>query len=299
MPHLTRRELLTAAAASPLAFSESAATQAITTPGPVPPPKYTLSANIELMFPKDMPHADRIRRIADAGLKAFSFWGPAGKDLAAMSKVQQLTGLACGSISGNPTTGWSTGLTRTGHEAEFVKDFLAHVEIAKRFGVKNLISFVGETQTDVPPALQHRQCVEGLKRLGDIIAKHDVYFCLEPLNVVEYPRMSVLTATHGFRILEEVNHPNIRMDYDMHQTQMGEGNIINNLRKGLRSRIIRFVEVGDVPGRLEPGTGEMHYENLFRVLREEGYADFIGMEHGTSSTPEHAMEVVRRVSGLS
>ena len=299
MSDFTRRNLLASAVLAPVALNPARAyPQAITTPGPIPPPRYTLSANIELMFPKGMPHADRIRRIADAGLKAFSFWGPAGKDLVAMSKAQQQTGLACGSISGNPTTGWKTGLTRTGFEADFVKDFLVHADIAKRFGVKNLISFLGETQTDIPPGVQHRQCVDGLKRLGDVIAKHGVYFCLEPLSLVDHPRMSVLSATHGFRILEEVNHPHIRMDYDMFHTQTGEGNIINNLRKGLRNKIIRFVEIGDVPGRLEPGTGEMNYANIFRVLREEGYADFIGMEHGTSSTPEHAMNVVRKVSGL-
>ena len=58
------------------------------------------------------------------------------------------------------------------------------------------------------------------------------------------------------------------------------------------------MEIGDVPGRREPGTGETNYENIFKVLREEGYADFVGMEHGTSSTPEHAMQVVQRVAGV-
>ena len=296
MSELSRRDLLTAAVA-PLAAGALpvADTRA---QAPLPAPRYTLSCNIELMFPKTMAHAECLQRIADAGMKAFSFWGPAGKDLNAMSHVQQKTGLQCGSISGNPTTGWKTGLTRTGFESEFIKDFLAHVEVAKRFNVKNLISFLGETQPDIPLEVQHRQCVDGLKRLGDIIAKHDVYFCLEPLNVVEYPRMSVLTATHGFRIVEEVNHPYVRLDYDMHQTQMGEGNIINNIRLGLRRGWIRFVEIGDVPGRLEPGTGEMNYDNIFKVLREEGFADFVGMEHGTSSTPEHAMAVVRKVAGV-
>jgi hydroxypyruvate isomerase len=110
--------------------------------------------------------------------------------------------------------------------------------------------------------------------------------------------MSVLSATHGFRIVEEVNHPNVRLDFDMYHLQLSEGNLINNLRKGLRNKWIRFVEIGDVPGRREPGTGETNYDNIFRVLREEGYADFVGMEHGTSSTPEHAMNVVRKVAGV-
>jgi hydroxypyruvate isomerase len=299
MSELTRRDLL-AAAAVPLALPRPQTGQALMSAGkPLPAPRYTLSANIELMFPKTMPHAECIQRIADAGMKAFSFWGPSGKDLEAMSRVQQRTGLQCGSISGNPTTGWKTGLTHPGNEAAFEKDFLAHIEVAKRFNVKNLISFVGERHPTIPIEQQDKQCVEGLKRIGDLAAKHDVYFCLEPLNIVEYPRMSVLTATHGFRLVDAVNHPHVKLDYDIHQTQMGEGNIINNIRLGLRRGWIRFVEIGDVPGRLEPGTGETNYDNIFRVLREENFADFVGMEHGTSTTPEHAMAVVRKVAGIA
>jgi hydroxypyruvate isomerase len=299
MTDLTRREILTGAALVPLGAAVARAQERVPVPpGDAPPPRYTLSCNIELMFPAAMPHADRIRRIADAGLKAYSFWGTANKDTAAMRRVQQQTGLACGSISGNPRTGWSTGLTRTGEEASFLKEFEDHAIIAKDFGVKNLICFVGETQPGIALDVQHRQIVSGLRKAGDIAAKHDVYFCLEPLNIVEYPKMHVLTATHGFKIIEDVNHPHVLLDYDMHQIQYGEGNIINSLRRGLRNTWIRFVEIGDVPGRLEPGTGEMNHENLFKVLRIEGFADYVGMEHGTSSTPEHAMAVVRRVAGV-
>lgn len=165
--------------------------------------------------------------------------------------------------------------------------------------MKNLICFVGETQKEIPLELQHRQIIEGLKKAGDIAAKNDVYFCLEPLNIVESPQMSVLTARHGFKIVEEVNHPHVQLDFDMYHLQLSEGNLTNNLRAGLRKGWIRFVEVGDVPGRKEPGTGETNYVHLFKTLRQEGFADFIGMEHGTSSTPQHAIEVVKKVAGVA
>jgi hydroxypyruvate isomerase len=296
MSTVTRREVLTAAATAPLALVRQ--TPAPQTPAPLPPPRYTLSANIELMFTKDVPHAERIERVAAAGLKAFSFWGAANKDIKTMLNAQQKTGLACGSITGNGNVGWKTGLTATGYEEAFFKDFLAHIEVAKQFNVKNLICFLGQKQPNIPPEVQHTQIIEGLKKTGDIAAKHDVYFCLEPLNSVESPQMSVLSAKHGFQIIEEVNHPHVRLDFDMYHLQLSEGNLINNLRQGLRKQWIRFVEVGDVPGRREPGTGETNYDNIFKVLREEGFAEYVGLEHGTSSTAEHAMAVVRKVAGV-
>jgi hydroxypyruvate isomerase len=299
MSPYTRRRLLETALAAPLALplvrNTAAAAEA---EAELPAPKYTLSANLELMFPRSMPHAQRIELIAAQGLRAFSFWGIGGKDVDAMLAAQKRTGLACGSITGNGKTGWNTGLTKTGYEEAFLKDFLDHIEVAKRFNVKNLICFVGETQKDIPLEVQHRQIIDGLRKAGDLSAKHGVYFCLEPLSSVESPQMSVLTAKHGFKIVEEVNHPHVRLDFDMYHLQLSEGNLINNLRLGLRKGWIRFVEIGDVPGRKEPGTGETNYANIFKVLREEKFADFIGMEHGTSSTPEHAIQVVKKVAGL-
>jgi len=52
---------------------------------------------------------------------------------------------------------------------------------------------------------------------------------------------------------------------------------------------------GVIDGLVDPGTGEINYANIFRTLRETGYSGFVGMEHGTTSTPEHAMEMTRRM----
>ncbi len=295
---MNRRALITGAAIAPLALAaEPRRAEAQVKQDGLPAPKYTLSCNIELMFPGNMSHADRIQLIADHGYKAFSFWGY-NKDLAAMEKVQQKTGLKCGSTTGNSKTGWNTGLTKTGHEAAFMEDFAYHADVAKRFGCDNLITFVGEKQKDIPWEVQYKQIIEGLKRAGDLAAKKGVYLCLEPLSSVESPQMSVLTAKDGFKIVNEVDHPHVKLDFDMYHLQLSEGNIINNIRQGLDKKWIKFIEVGDVPGRFEPGTGEMHYGNIFNVMREKGYDGFVGLEHRSSKTPQHAMDAVSKVAGF-
>jgi hydroxypyruvate isomerase len=294
MSRLTRRNLLKAVAVAPLASLGGSTPVA----GQPPASKFTLSVNLELMFPRQMPYAERIAVVADQGCQAFSFWELPQNQAAAMEGAQRRHGLKCGSITGNGRTGWNTGLTKTGYEHAFLEDFKDHVEVAKRFNVKNLVCFLGATQKDIALEVQHQQIVEGLKRIGDIAARNDVYFCLEPLSIVHHPEMSVHTTRHGFRIVQEVNHPHVRLDYDVFHVQLSEGNIINNLREGLRRGWIRFVEIGDPPDRQEPGTGETNYVNVFKTLREEGFADFVGLEHGTSSTPEHAIRVVKGLAGV-
>ncbi len=119
------------------------------------------------------------------------------------------------------------------------------------------------------------------------------------LNRVESPQMTMVTSRDAFDYAAEAEHPRIKVDYDMYHRQLGEGNVTPMLEEGLKAGYIRFVEVGDVPGRKEPGTGEMDYPYIFRVLRRLGYDGAIGMEHGTTRTPQYAWDVVREMAGLA
>jgi hydroxypyruvate isomerase len=290
----SRRELLLGSALLPAVAANSLSGQ--TKPSD-PLPGYTLSANIEIMFPREMPRSKRIEAVAAQGIKAYSFWSVTADEEKDMLAVQRRTGLVCASIAGSGRTGWTTGLTKTGSEAAYLEVITQNCEVAKRFGGPDLIVFAGEVQKDVSWETQYRQIVSGLRKAGEIAEKYGVYICLEPLNHVESPQMSVLTAEEGFKIVAEVNHPRVKLDFDMYHLQLSEGNLINNLRFGLEKGWIHLVQIGDVPGRKEPGTGEVNYANIFRTLQTARYSGFVDMEHGTTSTPEHAIEAVKRVAG--
>ena len=293
-----RRTLLKAASGAPLAAAAACSGPEKKAPL-LPAPRYILSANTEIMFPEEMPRPQRIERIAGAGLKAFSFWSVPVEDEGPMLETQQRTGLACGSIAGSGRIGWETGLTATGHADAYFEIIRKNCEVAKRFGTPNLVIFAGEVQKDIPWERQYAQIIDGLRKAGDIAEGYGVYLCLEPLNPIYSPQMSVLSARRGFDILEEVEHPHVKLDFDIYHLQLGEGNLIENLKEGLEKNWIQFVEIGDVPGRLEPGTGEINYGNIFKTLREAGYKGFVGMEHGTSSTPEGAMSLVKALADAS
>jgi hydroxypyruvate isomerase len=243
-----------------------------------------------------MPRDKRMEVVAAQGMRAYSFWTASDAEQEAMLKVQARTGLKCASIVGSGKVGRGTGLTRPGFEKDYLDAIEENSRISKRFGGPDLIIFVGEVQKDIPASVQYKGIVEGLKKAGDIAAKYGCYLTLEALNRVESPNMSVLTARENFQIIEEVAHPHVRTDFDMYHLQLSEGNITNNLKLGLQKGWIRLVQIGEVPGRREPGTGETDYAHIFRVLRAAGYSGYVDMEHGTSSTPERAIDVVRKLS---
>jgi hydroxypyruvate isomerase len=295
----TRREFWTAAASIAAVAVAASGAEVAGAADPLPPPRYTLSPNLELLFPAEVKYVDRLRAVGNAGAKAYSFWGPEKQPLKEFRSIADGFGMRCTSMSGPMKTGWKTGLTRPGAQQAYFDDLLACIETAKVVGCSNLITFVGETQRDLPPKQQHAQIVEGLKKAGDIAAKGGVYLCLEALNRVESPQMSVLTAAYALEIIAEVDHPHVRMDFDMYHLQLSEGNLSNNLKLGLEKKLIRYVEVGDVPGRFEPGTGEINYQHMFDLLRRLGYAGDIGMEHRAKTTFAEAFAATKRLAGVA
>ena len=291
---ISRRDLLRSGALLPAGLY-AAATQK---PAARTPPPYTLSINIEIMFrATKLNKADRIRAIAAQGFKAYSFWSATEDERKAMLQAQKQTGLTCVSLVGTGPAGGTTGFTAPGAADTLLAEIRERVAIAKEFGTPDLISFVGRIQDDVPWPVQRAGIVDGLKRAGDIAASGGVTITLEPLSVEPgQPRRALDRAVDCFPVIAEVNHPNVKVCFDFFHLQRTEGNLTVNLREGLAKGLIKIVQIGDVPGRLEPGTGEINYPFLFAELRRLNYRGYLDTEMGTSSTPEHAMAVAKRMA---
>ncbi len=288
---LSRRAMIASSAALPLAGNVSVAAP---TPGE---PPYRLSINIEIMFPRSMPRPERMKIVAGQGFKAYSFWNTTKDEQDAMLKVQDETGLKCASITGPGRSGSSTGLTAPGMEKVYLDDITAKVQMASRFGNPQPIIFTGRKQPDVAWEQQRSQIVAGLKKAGDIAAERGVTLIVEPLSSSNgQPRMALDTAGEAFSAIEEVGHPHVRICFDMYHLQLMEGNITYHLRQGMAKGLIGLVQMGEVPGRLEPGTGEIDYAYMMRVLRQLNYKGYFDTEMGTSSTPEAAMQLARKMS---
>ena len=288
---MSRRALVASSAAIPFTLDSRLNAAAATSP------PYTVSINIEIMFPRTMPRAQRIEAVAAQGFKAYSFWSAAEEEQDAMLKVQERTGLKCASISGTAAVGGSTGLTKPGFEQAYLDEVTARIKIASRFGGAQPIIFVGKMQPDVPWETERKQIVSGLRKAGDIAKEHGIVLVMEPLSTrAGQPRMALDTAAVAFPVIDEVAHPNVKVCFDMYHLQLMEGNISTHLRDGLSKGWIGLVQIGEVPGRKEPGTGEIDYAYIFRILREMNYKGYVDTEMGASTTPEAAMELTRKMS---
>jgi len=282
MSLLTRRNLFQAAAAAPLAPGRS---------------QFTVSINIEIMFPREMPKAKRLEVVAAQGMKAFSFWRATEQEQNAMLEVMERTGLKCASISGTAEAGRGPGLMKPGSEKPYFDEITQFSKTARKMGGALPIIFPGARQEDMSWDAQRANLVKGLRVAGDIAKEYGVVLTLEPEDQYEAPKMAIhRCADQAFPVVEEVAHPNVKICFDIYHLQLSEGNITNNLKLGLGKDWIRLVQIGESPGRKEPGTGETDYAHIFRVLRAAGYKGYVDTEHGTTSTPEYAIDVVKKLA---
>ena len=131
-----------------------------------------------------------------------------------------------------------------------------------------------------------------LCRIADMADEEDVVFTLENLNLlVDHPGVPFGRAEDTLALVSSIDHPRLRLNLDLYHAQIGEGNLIELCRRSLPW--IGEIQVADVPGRMEPGTGEVNWHGVAQALHATGYAGPVGMEAFASGDPEAALAAFR------
>jgi hydroxypyruvate isomerase len=137
-----------------------------------------------------------------------------------------------------------------------------------------------------------------LARVAALGEREGVVFCLENLNTaVDHPGTPFARAEDTLSLIEAVDHPHLRLMLDLYHAQIGEGNLIELIRRAVP--FIGEVQVADVPGRCEPGTGEINYPAVAEALWVAGYRGTVGLEAFASGSSEQALERFRDIFSLA
>ena len=173
---------------------------------------------------------------------------------------------------------WKTSLT-TGKQEwidKMIKDCKEAVEVAKRCNAKYMTVVPGNYDKSLSPEYQLVNVIKALRIASDILAPHSLVMVLEALS--DNPDLFLRHSDQTAMICKAVNSPACKFLFDMYHMQRNEGNIINNLNSSWDE--IGYLQIGDNPGRNEPGSGEMNYKNIFKHIYNKGYRGILGMEHG-------------------
>jgi hydroxypyruvate isomerase len=279
---MERRELLGAAAAASVALRAAAA-------APARQWRLRYAPRIGLVT---LPIPRQLEIFSENGFRAFEYNGLPSHGFAEIEsfrkKMDDLK-LGMGVFVVN-RGGWKgDAMCDRSFHPGFLDDVKKAVEIHKIIGNECATVCSGLALRGLNHEQQTKNCIEVLKRAGDIAGKTKLVLVLEPLNVrVDHAGYFVVFSDHAAEIISAVNHPNVRILFDIYHQQISEGNLINHLRK--HWGWIGYFQVGDVPGRNEPGTGEVNWRNVFKAIYDKGYKGILGMEHGLSVPGEPGLK---------
>jgi len=209
--------------------------------GEVPGVPFKISVMLWTVFGK-LPFEERLEKVAEAGYHAVELVGEYKK--------------------------WS--------EEDFRRAGRKRRELGITLECRAIIVMSGNVVPGMPRAEQHQSCIEGLKRAAEIAEQKDITLMLENIDLEENPRYYLWSVAEGLEIISQVGSPRVKFLDDFFHEQISEGNLIEKLQKNIDK--FGLFHIADVPGRHEPGTGEINYTNIYKTLAKLKYNRYVAME---------------------
>ena len=265
-------------------------------PAPSPPMPFPLSVMLWTVF-TDLPFEERLEKVAEAGYNNVELVGEYAKwDDAAFRRAASARRRL--GIHFDATAGMPHGVADPSARDAFLGDLREALKPMEALGCPAMIALSGNTVPGLSREDQHNSCIETLKRAGEVVEGRQiegqpVRVLLECIDPEENPKYFLQSAAEAIEIVRAVNHPQVQFLYDLFHEQIAEGNLLEKLIKDIN--LIGLIHVADVPGRHEPGTGEINYLNIYRALVRLNYHHVVAMEFKPIGDPVATLRTAREL----
>ena len=288
---MNRRDFTRSIAGAALSTALPGTTLSAANSAQVAPP-FKFSVMLWTVFP-DLPFEQRLEKVAEAGypsvelVKEFEKWSD--ENFRRFNAKKRALG-----ITFDATAGVWKGIADPAAREAFLSDLNKMLITADKLECPAIIVLSGDRVPGLSHDQQHQSCIETLKRGADVAARRNVTLLLENIDPEENPKYYLTSVGEGFEIVRAVNHPHVKFLYDFYHEQIAEGNLIGKLEKNIDE--VGLIHVADVPGRHEPGTGEINYSNIYRKLAELNYSRYVAMEFMPSGEPVATLRAARETA---
>jgi hydroxypyruvate isomerase len=228
--------------------------------------------------------SDQIRYGYDLGFRAIEDNGMMDRPPSEQEKIGSLLtklNMSMG-VFVNAFDHWPVSTSLCSGKTEWRDKFLKYtkeaLEVSRRCTGKLITVVPGNFDRSLPFDYQMANVMEALKPAADILAPHQIVMVLEPLS--DTPDLFLRHSSQAYAICKAVNSPSCKILFDIYHMQRNEGDLIRSIDRGWEE--IAYYQIGDNPGRNEPGTGEINYKNIFKHIYDRGYRGMLGMEHGVA-----------------
>jgi hydroxypyruvate isomerase len=160
----------------------------------------------------------------------------------------------------------------------FLADVRNAIDWSKKLDIPQIILMSGNAVPGKTYEEQWDSLLEGSKRAAGLAAQANVKLIFEPLNnKVNHKGYFLPTCVEGLKLVKAVDNPHFRLLFDIYHEQVQVGNVIRTAVEAMP--FVAVYHIADNPGRNDPGTGEMNYDNIYKAIRKTGYSGYVTMEY--------------------
>jgi hydroxypyruvate isomerase len=230
---------------------------------------------------------DQLRFMADVGFRALEDNGLMRRPTAVQEQIGHTLaklGMTMGVFVIDTGDNWKPSLAtgKSEFKDKFVQTCRQAVDVARRCQARWMTVVPGYFERTLPIGIQTGHVIDALRAGADVLAPHNLVMVLEPLS--DNPDLFLRTSDQTYTLCRAINSPACKILFDIYHMQRNEGHLIPHI--DLAWDEIAYFQIGDVPGRKEPGTGEINYQNVFRHIhmkaQQSGREFVLGMEHGNA-----------------
>jgi len=280
-----------------LAISDGASS-----PGPqaTAEPPFQISIMLWTVFQK-LRFEERLEKVAEAGYRNVELVGEFEKwsesDWRNALRKKRELGITFDTTGGLHHANEKVGLADPSAREPMLEDLRSILPACERLGCRRIILLSGNIVPGLTHQQQYQSCIEGLQRAAEVIEGKDFELLVENIDPKEDPGYFLTSVAEGFEIMRAVDNPQVRFLYDFYHEQIAEGNLIEKLEKNID--LVGICHIADVPGRHEPGTGEIDYINIYKKLASLRYDRYVAMEYLPTYNPVDSLRASREQALLA
>jgi len=250
--------------------------------------------NLSMLY-TEHPFLDRFAKAAGAGFRAVEAFFPYDYDLLEIKARLEDLGLTqvLFNLHAGDTTAGEWGTLSNPHRRTYFRWSLAvALEVASVLKCSRIHAMFGNKVAGLERNAQLECATENLLWAGPAAAAAGVTLLIEPLNEMDFPNSGLHRTAEALSVVRQVNDPQVKLQYDIYHAQMTEGNLINTMTSCLP--YIGHIQIADVPGRHQPGTGEINYPVVLSVLEKLNYTGYVGLEYRPSNDTDSSLAWLAR-----
>jgi hydroxypyruvate isomerase len=245
-------------------------------------------ANLTMLW-NELPVLDRFRAAAEAGFRRVEILFVHDLDPVAVEAALREYGLDLWLFDPRPGD-WAAGerglLTLPGRETEFLETVQEAISAARRFGTRRLNALAGVPK-GVSPEEARKTAVSNLRAAAPLAAAAEIKILVEAINNTDMPGYFAATADIAAGLVAEAGSPAVRLQLDQYHVGMAGQDAREMLRK--HRALVEHVQIADVPGRHQPGTGKEPIAEFLAALDATGYEGAVGLEYRPQGTTEESL----------